>query len=101
MEPMSRAFETTHSENVTLRKQFTEADELPRSHNIRKRGKRVALRGRFDYSTQGVVKLVEEAKAETAEKDSRKRPQKRKLKKAIEEKDGGVLTKISNHSYSD
>lgn len=52
------------------------------------------------YSTQEVLKLVEEAEAETAEKEARKRPQKRKLKKAIEEKDDGVLTKISSDSDS-
>jgi hypothetical protein len=50
-ERMSRAFEATHSENVTLRKQLEEAEALLTTRKIRKKGKRVALKGRFVFST--------------------------------------------------
>lgn len=73
-ERMSRAFESTHSENVTLRKELKEAEELVGTRKIRKKGKRVALKGRFVLSTEEVLKLVEEAEAETARKQTRKRP---------------------------
>jgi hypothetical protein len=59
---MSRAFELTHSDNVTLRKQPKEAEGLLNTRKFRTTGKRVALRGRFVFSTQELQKLVEEAK---------------------------------------
>jgi hypothetical protein len=68
---MSRAFELTHSDNITLRKQLKEAEGLLGTRKIRKTGKRVALKGKFVFSTQEVHKLVEEAEAETARKQSR------------------------------
>lgn len=81
-ERMSRAFESTHSENVTLRKQLKEAGELLGTRKIRKEGKRAALKGRSVFSTEEVLKLVEEAEAETAKKLTRKRRKKRVIKKS-------------------
>jgi hypothetical protein len=68
---MSRAFETTQSENVTLRRQLKEAEALLSTRKVRKKGKRVALKGRFVFSTQEVLEMVEEAEAETVAKESR------------------------------
>jgi hypothetical protein len=75
-ERMSRAFEATHSENVTLRKQLKEAEALPSTCKIlKKKGNWVALNGRSVFSTQEVLKMVEEAEAEMAAKKDSKRPQ--------------------------
>ena len=48
---MSRAFELTHSGNVTLRKQLKDAERLLNTRKIRKTGNAVAPKGRFVFST--------------------------------------------------
>lgn len=75
---MSRALETTQNENVTLRRQLKEAEALLRTRKFRKKGNRVAVKDKFVFNTQGVVKIVEEAKAGTVAKKNRKRLRKRK-----------------------
>ncbi len=54
-ERMTRALETTQSENVTLRKRIAEQDQLLRTRKARKKGKRVALKGKFVFSTEEVL----------------------------------------------
>ncbi|GAB7336127.1 hypothetical protein MBLNU13_g08914t1 [Cladosporium sp. NU13] len=98
---MSRAFETTQSENVTLRQQLKEAEALLSTRKIRKTGKRVALKGRFVFSTQEVLKVVEEAEAETAAKKSRKRQRKPKDSCEAEIMENEVLEESSGQSDSD
>jgi hypothetical protein len=97
---MSRAFESTHSDNITLRKQLKEAEGLLNTRKIRKTGKRVALKGKFVFSTQEVHKLVEEAEAETARKQSRKQPRKRKLSETKESDVNEVSGELSSDSDS-
>jgi hypothetical protein len=98
---MSRAFELTHSDNITLRKQLKEAEGLLSTRKIRKTGKRVALKGKFVFSTQEVHKLVEEAEAETARKQSRKQPRKRKSSGKVVIEDDEVSEELSSASDSD
>jgi hypothetical protein len=98
---MSRAFELTHSDNVTLRKQLIEAEGLLNTRKVRKTGKRVALRGRFVFSTQKLPKLVEEAKTETAKKQSRRQPRKRKMSGKVESKVAEASEELSSDSDSD
>jgi signal recognition particle subunit SEC65 len=98
---MSRAFELTHSDDITLRKQLKEAEGLLSTRKIRKTGKRVALKGKFVFSTQEVHKLVEEAEAETARKQSRKQPRKRKPSGKVVIEDNEVSEELSSASDSD
>jgi hypothetical protein len=98
---MSRAFESTHSENITLRKQLKEAEGLLNTRKVRKTGKRVSLKGKFVFSTQEVHELVEEAEAETARKQARKKPRKRKSSKRIESEVDEVFEELSSNSDSD
>jgi hypothetical protein len=98
---MSRAFELTHSDNITLRKQLKEAEGLLSTRKIRRTGKRVALKGKFVFSTQEVHKLVEEAEAETARKKSRRKPCKRKSSGKVAIEDGKVSEELSSASDSD
>ena len=98
---MSRAFELTYSDNVTLRKQLKEAEGLLNTRKIRKTGKRVALKGRFVFSTQEVHKLVAEAEAETARKRSRRRPRKRKFNKKMDSEVDEMSDEPSSDSDSD
>jgi len=98
---MSHTLETTQSENVTLRRQLKEAEALLSTRKVRKKGKRVAVQGKFVFSTQEVLKMVEEAEAETAAKKSRRRPRKRKTAQKDETLEDQTLEKSSSDSESD
>ena len=100
-ERMTRALETTQSELITIRKELTEQRELLQTRKKRKKGKRVALKGRFVFSTQEVLDIVKEAEEETAAKKSRKRPRKRSISVEIEEDEGDELENVSSDSESD
>lgn len=69
-ERMTRAFEAASSENFTLRKQVKEQAELLHARKARKKGKRVALKGRFVFSTQEVLDIARSAEAESSKKKS-------------------------------
>ena len=49
---MTRALEIAQSENVTLRKELKAQEELLRTRQNRRKGKRVALKGKFVLSSQ-------------------------------------------------
>ena len=65
---MTLALETTQSENVLLRKQLADTQALLQKRKERKKGKRVALKGRFVFSTEEVLEIARVAEAETASK---------------------------------
>lgn len=67
------AFERTTSENTLLRKELTEARELLRVRKERKKGKRVAIKGKFVFNTKEILELVEEAEVEASKRKSKKR----------------------------
>ena len=67
-ERMTRAFEIANSENVTLRKQVKEQAELLSTRKTRTKGKRIALKGRFVFSTQEVLEIAWAAETETSKK---------------------------------
>jgi hypothetical protein len=98
---MTRALETTQSELVTIRKELAEQRELLQTRKKHKKGKRVALKGRFVFSTQEVLDIVKEAEEDTAAKRSRKRPRKRSISVEIEEDEENELENVSSDSESD
>jgi hypothetical protein len=100
-ERMTRALETTQSELVTIRKELAEQRELLQTRKKHKKGKRVALKGRFVFSTQEVLDIVKEAEEDTAAKRSRKRPRKRSISVEIEEDEENELENVSSDSESD
>ena len=100
-ERMTCAFETTHSENVTLRKQVKEQEELLSTRKARNKGKRVALKGRFVFSTQEVLEIAAAAEAETVKKKSSKQPRKRKADEIIVEEVEELLDNSSSKSDHD
>lgn len=69
-ERMTRAFEAASSENVTLRKHVKEQAELLHARKARKKGKRVALKGRFVLSTQVLLDIARSAEAESPKKST-------------------------------
>lgn len=68
---MTRAFESTQSELVTLRKRLADAEELLQTRKARKTGKRVSLQGRFVFSTVEVLEIAQQAEAASAKKKAR------------------------------
>lgn len=100
-ERMTRAFEATQSELTTLRKRIAEQDELLRTRKAREKGKRVALKGRFMFSTEEVLQIAREAEEETAATKGRRRPRKRPVSVEIEKSGGKVLEDVSSGSESD
>jgi hypothetical protein len=73
IERSGEAFERTTSENALLRKENTEFRELLRVRKERKKGKRVAIKGKFVFNTKEILELVEEAEAEASKGKSKKR----------------------------
>lgn len=65
---MTRALETANSENVTLKKEIKEQTELLRTRKARRKGKRIALKGRFVFSTQEVLEIARSAEQESSER---------------------------------
>ena len=98
---LTKAFEATCSKNTTLRKENTEQRELLKTRKYRKKGKRVALNGRFVFSTQEVLEIAREAEKATAEKTSRKRRRKGSINMKIEKDKENTIENVSNDSDSD
>jgi len=72
-ERMTRILQTTQSENAMLRRELAEAQALLRSRKRRTTGKRVALQGKFVFSTQEVLEIAKQAELDSAAKRGRKR----------------------------
>jgi hypothetical protein len=98
---MTRVLEVANSENVTLRKQVKEQAELLHTRKARKRGKRVALKGRSVFSTQVVLEIARSAKLETSSRKTIAKPKKRRLIKDSDEEVEQDLPLASDDSGSD
>jgi hypothetical protein len=73
IERSGAAFERATSKVAILRKENTELRELLRIRKERKKGKRVAIKGKFVFNTQEILELVEEAEAEASERKLKKK----------------------------
>jgi DDE superfamily endonuclease/Tc5 transposase DNA-binding domain len=100
-ERMTRALETTQSELVTIRNELAEQRELLQCRKKRRKGKRVALKGKFVFSTQEVLDIVKASEEETVAKKSRKRLRKGSISVEIEEDERVELENVSSDSESD
>jgi hypothetical protein len=95
IERVGAAFERTTSEVALLRKENTEFRELLRVRKERKKGKRVAVKGKFVFNTKEILELVEEAEAEASKKKLRKRRTTRAITPEIEdEEEEGIENSI-------
>lgn len=79
IERMTRALEMAQSENVTLCKELRAQEELLRTRQNRQKGKWVALKGKFVLSTEEVLKIAQEAEADSARKKRRQRQRSRSV----------------------
>ena len=98
---MTRAFEIANSEHVTLRKQVKEHAKLLSTRKTRTKGQRIALKGRFVFSTQEVLEIARAAEAETSKKKKGRQARKRRIAETIEEEDDREFEMISSDSDSD
>jgi hypothetical protein len=95
------AFERTTSKVALLRKELTEARELLRVCKERKKGKRVAVKGKFVFNTKEILELVEEAEAEASKGKSRKRRTARAITPEIEDEEEEGIENSIYESKSD
>jgi hypothetical protein len=95
------AFERTTSENALLRKELTEARELLRVRKERKKGKRVAIKGRFVFNTKEILELVEEAEVEASKGKSKRRRTTRATTPIIEDEEEEGIEESIYESESD
>lgn len=100
-ERMTRAFEITNSENITLQKQIQEQDKLLHARKAREKGKRVALKEQFVFSTQKVLEIAKAAEAETIKKRSHGGTRKRTIEEIIETAEDEEPENFSSDSDSD
>ena len=76
IERMTRAYEMTHNELATVRKQMAEQQKLLNTRKKRKRGERVAMKGKFVFTTEEVLEIAQVVEAETAVRSAIKRSRK-------------------------
>ncbi|RAL59812.1 hypothetical protein DID88_000441 [Monilinia fructigena] len=74
-----------NAENAILRKELQEYKELLETRKKRKNGKRIKLKGEFVFSTEEVLKIIEEAEQTPLPKRRRGRPSKRQIDQVEEE----------------
>ena len=101
IERSGAAFERTTSENALLRKENAEYRELSRVRKERKKGKRVAIKGKFVCNTQEVLELVEKAEAEASKGKAKKRRTTKATTPEIEEEEEEGIEESIYESESD
>ena len=89
------------SENTLLWKENTEFRELLRVRKERKKGKRVAIKGKFVFNTKEILELVEEAEAEATKGKSKKRRTIKAITPEIEDEEEESIENSIYESESD
>ena len=100
-ERMTQAYEMVHSELITMRKELRQQRELLNARKTRSRGKRIALEGRFVFTTEEVLQIAKEAEVVSAAKGARKRPYKRPIQAVLEDEEDEMLVNDPSSSDSD
>jgi anionic cell wall polymer biosynthesis LytR-Cps2A-Psr (LCP) family protein len=89
------------SEVALLRKENAEYRELSWVRKERKKGKRVAIKGKFDFNMQEILKEVEKAEVEALKKKSKKRRTTKAITPEIEEEEEEDIEEETSESKSD
>jgi hypothetical protein len=101
IERSGAAFERTTSENALLRKENAEYRELLRVRRERKKGKHVAIKGKFVFNTQEILEVVEEAEAEASKRKTKKKRTTNAITPEIEEEKEEDIEEDTSESESD
>ena len=100
-ERMTQAYEMAHSEMITMRKELKQQRELLEARKKRSKGKRIALQGKFVFTTEEVLQIAKEAESVSATKSAQKRPRKRPIQAVLDNEEEEMLDNNSNGSDSD
>ena len=95
------AFERITSKNALLRKENAKFRELLRIRKERKKGKRVAIKGKFVFNMQEILRLVEEVEAEASKGKAKKRRTRRAITSEIKDEEEEDIEENISESKSD
>lgn len=95
------ALEATQSELAILRKRLSDQQELLQTRKKRKKGKRVALQGKFVFTTSEVLEIARQAEQPKMKEKACRRSQNKATVLAVEEDKENGLESVSNDSDSD
>ena len=98
---MTQAYETTHSELIIARRQLSEQQKLLNNRKKHKRGKRVALKGKFVFTTEEVLMIAQTAEKENAARTTKKGSRTRVTEEHSSEDEDMVLENDSEESELD
>jgi hypothetical protein len=101
IERSGAALKRTSAKIALLRKEVNEARELLRLRRERKKGKRVAIKGKFVFNTQEILELVEEAEAEASKKKTKRRRTTKATISEIEEEEEEDIEEDISEGESD
>ena len=89
------------SKNTMVWKENAKQRELLQTQKKRKTRKQVVLKGKFVFSTQGVLEIAREAEKVTAEKGTHIQRCKVPTNKKLEQQEDELVKDISSNSDSD
>jgi hypothetical protein len=95
------ALERITSKNALLQKENAEYRKLLRVRKERKKGKRVAIKGKFVFNTQEILELVEKAEVEASKGKAKKRRTTKATTPEIEEEEEEDIEEDISESESD
>ena len=98
---MINTYKITYSTVTTIRKKLKQKNELLNTRKKRKRGKRVAIKGKFVFITKEVLKVVQNTETAVTVKNTRKRPRQRFIEHYIDKEEDEVSESETNNSESD
>ena len=95
---LTSTLETSNSERVLLRKENNAIRDLLRVRKERKKGKRVAIKGKFVFNTREILEVVEKAEAEASTKKTKRKRTANSTTPRIEEEEEEVREILSEES---
>jgi hypothetical protein len=101
IERSGSALERTTLENALLQKENAEYRELLRVRRERRKGKHVAIKGKFVFNTQEILELVEKSEAEASKGKTKKKRTTNTTTPEIEEEEEESIEEDISESESD
>ncbi|KYG42077.1 hypothetical protein M433DRAFT_7448 [Acidomyces richmondensis BFW] len=98
---ITRALETAQSEVALLQKELVDTKSLLQARKQRKKGKRIALKGKFVFSTQEVLDIAKQAELEAAQKKPKGKAKQQAKAIIIEGNEEEAIESVFSDSDSD
>jgi hypothetical protein len=98
---LEAAFERIVSKVALLQKENAEYRELSQVRKERKKGKHVAIKGKFVFNTKEILEVVEKAEVEVSKEESKKRRTTKVITPEIEEEEEEGIKESIYESESD